>query len=763
MTIRTTLPNGTRQHCAVVPVNLRPRTRGRSAAAAGFATFLAMTASGTALAAPGAAASASAAASTLQTVIVTAERVRTNVQRTPVSMEVYSQAQLVNKGVVSFRGLTQADSSLNFISGDGAEGNVSMRGISGVEGSGFGTTIAVPISFDGFYYGTDMFYGTALYDIDRSEVLRGPQGTLFGRNTTGGLVRIITNNPTRHFGGYASLTFGDYNTVDVQGALNLPISDKLQMRLAFSSARHSGYHTTATGQPVDDRDTNSGRLKVAYEPTGQLKLLFSFQETHLGGAGGTDNIVLLPANASNFPTHAAFDLSKLDQRQYNISFPSTQDITDKLTQWRAVYRGMPWGMTLTYLGGYDQFSYAHGNPVVGLDAVSFGVPTTIDFASSMNPATQNQEIRLASARHRRVTWQGGIYYFRQDIAHNDTRFFDEGQPTQPDIVDFFYNNEDRSLAGYGQAQVHMGPTIFSAGLRYTRDYLEQTDLLSPGDGIFPARQSISDAEWTYHVGDQWNITDRNMVYAKLDTGYSPGAFALNVPCNCTGGPPLPSTIEPYKAEYVTTYEIGSKNRFFDNHVQLNMDGFYSGYRDQQLQTSNAGGTVTVNAKTSNIYGAEAEFAALGRVGRFNLEATWLHARFDQQYFTNALGQSFDIGGYQLVRAPAFSLTADLSHTFAIGSGTLTPEIGTKFQTGQYFDFYNVADSYQPAYHRSYVNLTYAPNAGRWSVNLYVRNLENSVVIADESEAFTPPITQPGTYNIDFQSPRTFGVTITDRF
>jgi iron complex outermembrane receptor protein len=110
-----------------------------------------------------------------------------------------------------------------------------------------------------------------------------------------------------------------------------------------------------------------------------------------------------------------------------------------------------------------------------------------------------------------------------------------------------------------------------------------------------------------------------------------------------------------------------------------------------------------------------------------------------------------------------SLTADVSHIFSLGSGTLTPEIGTKFQSGQYYDFYNVPDSYQPAYTRSYVDLTYAPNIGRWTVMLYVRNLENSVVMSDESESFAPPITQPGTYNVDFQAPRTFGVTITDHF
>ena len=703
---------------------------------------------------------------TLGEIVVTAERVHTNEQKTPVSMEVLSGTALAARGVVDIQTLAEADPSVNIDTGNGA-GWITMRGISGSQGFG-GAGLSgpsVPIATDGFFSDLNFTFNDSLYDVKRIEVLRGPQGTLFGRNSTGGLINVVTNDPTRKFGGYGQLTLGDYNLVAAEGALNLPINDKLQMRIAFFSAQHSGYRNLyyGLGGTADDQDAKSGRVKVAYEPTDHLRLLASFQVTHVGGAGTTDNIFVLPADANNLPTHVAIPLTQSVASVYNLAIPNTVNVDDKLTQWRLIYDALPYGMTFTYLGGIDQLTYLHSGPVLGLDAAPYGIPLTTELLTTLDPVTQNHEIRLTSAQNQAVTWQGGIFFFKANIGNNDSHFRDAATPSQPDIVSFLYNDEQHSIAPYGQLNWHLGPTTFSAGLRYNRDYITRTDLTSPGDGVFPARDSITYSKWTWHVGEDWNVTHRNMLYAKVDTGYSAGAYNLMVPCNCTGGPPQPTTIQPYAPEYVTTYEIGSKNKLFADHMLLNADVFYSRFRNQQLLESNQGGVVTVNAQVANIYGAELSYAAIGSLGRFDLNATWLHARFDSQLFTNALNQTYNIGGNRLTQSPELSLTASFEHSFPIGSGTLTPRVDTKFQTGQYYDFYNFPDSYQKSYTRTAVHLTYAPDAAHWSIDLWVRNLENAIVIADESESFAPPLSQPGTYNVGFQSPRTFGVTIRDQF
>ncbi|MDE2303143.1 MAG: TonB-dependent receptor, partial [Sphingomonadales bacterium] len=284
--------------------------------------------------------------------------------------------------------------------------------------------------------------------------------------------------------------------------------------------------------------------------------------------------------------------------------------------------------------------------------------------------------------------------------------------------------------------------------------IAQTDLASPGDGIYPARQADSYSKWTWHVGDELQFNPHTMAYVKADTGYRAGFFNLYVPT--TG----PSYIQPYSPEYVTSFEAGTKNRLLNGHLKFDADIFYMRYSGEQLLESNQGGVITVNAARTNIYGTEISFAEeIEPLGEFDLNLNWLHARFGHQLFTNAVGQTFDIGGNRLTQAPDVSLTAAYEHVFKMTRGSITARIETKYQSGQYFDFYNVPDSYQKPYTRTDAYLTYQTRDGRWSIGAFVRNIENSVVIVDESESFAPPLSNPGTYNVGFQAPRTFGIQV----
>jgi len=703
----------------------------------------------------------------LAEVVVTAERVQTTESRTPVSMELLTQTDLARMGVVDIQTLSQADPSVNFDTGNG-NGYITMRGISGQ--GGFGP--AVPVAFDGFYYNLPYVFNNSLYDVNRMEVLRGPQGTLFGRNSTGGLINVVTNDPGKTYGGYGELTLGNYNAVNIEGALNLPISDRVQLRLAFASAQHAGYRDLiyGNGEVADDEDAKSARVKLAIEATDHVKVLATFQVTHVGGAGAADNIFLLPAitdpaTGLPFPTHERIPLSGYNSKVYQVALQSQVNIDDKLLQLHLDYDGLPHGMTLTYLGGYDIVSDLHNSPVVGIDAtVPYGIPSTFELLSVQSPRTLNQELRLASDQKQLVTWQGGVYYFRQHIPDNNSHFRDAATPSAPDVVNFPYDNEQESTAGYGQAGWHIGNVTVSAGARYTSDYVAQVDQNSPGDGIFPALDSINFSKWTWHAGLDWQAAERNLIYAKIDSGYRAGAFNLNVPCNCTGGPPQPTTIVPYNPETVVSYEVGSKNRMLNEHLLVNADAFYTNYKDQQVTESNQGGIYTVNIQTSNIYGAELQVSAVAEaVGRVDLNATWLHTSLGAQTLTNALGQMTNVAGFSLIQSPRLSFTLGLEHDWKVSAGTIAVRAETKYQSGQYFDIYNLPDSYQGSYTRTDAHLKYSSNDGRLDVDAFVRNIENALVIADESESFAPPLSQPGTYNVGFQSPRTYGVQISTHF
>ena len=130
---------------------------------------------------------------------------------------------------------------------------------------------------------------------------------------------------------------------------------------------------------------------------------------------------------------------------------------------------------------------------------------------------------------------------------------------------------------------------------------------------------------------------------------------------------------------------------------------------------------------------------------------------------DALGQSYDIGGHQLTQSPEISATLGIDHVFPIEAGKLTFRAETKYQSGQYFDFYNFADSHQKAYTNSSAHLMFDSQDGRWQTDLFVRNIENALVITDESESYAPPVSMPGTYNVGFQAPRTWGVRVRANF
>lgn len=691
----------------------------------------------------------------LSEVVVTAQRFASTESKTPISMEVLSQGELATKGIVDFVTLSQQDPSINFDSGNG-NGFFTVRGVSGQGGIG----PAIPIAFDGFFYNLPYIFNNVLYDMDRLEVLRGPQGTLFGRNASGGLINVVTSDPGKEFGGYGQISFGNYNALNTEGAINIPITDSLQIRAAFATAQHSGYRSLIYGGVADDEDAKSGRIKLAWQPTEHLDVLLAYQTTHVGGAGTADNIFLLPADANNFPTHAAIPLTRANSEQYDVAFASAVALDDSLFQWHVTYDSLPFDMSVTYLGGYDSLKYFHTSPTTGLDTGDPNIPTTVELLTEQNPKTQNQELRLTSSQGKAITWQTGLFYFRSDQSKNDTHFRDFTTPGQPDFVSFPYRTEQESKAAYGQASYHIGDLAISGGLRYTRDYVSQFDKLSPSDGIFPALSAVQYSKWTWHAGVDWQLTDKNLLYAKVDTGYRAGAFNLFVPAD----PTQPSTVEPYKPENVTAYEIGSKNKLLDGHLSLSGDAFYMNYTGEQLPESNQGGIITVNAASTKIYGLEAQgILLLGELSRIDLNATLLRARFGNQVFTNAIGQTFNIGGNQLTQSPEVSATVGVEQGWHVQLGKISVRAETKYQSGQYFDFYNLPDSHQGAYTNSSAHLLFDSHDERWQADLFVRNIENKLVISDESESYSPPVTMPGTYNVGFQAPRTYGVRIRARF
>jgi iron complex outermembrane recepter protein len=706
---------------------------------------------------------ASASADALQEIVVTAEKRPEAAQKTPISMNVYSSAEIAQKDVVDLQALTQTDPNLIF-NRNGGEATLAVRGVTTNNTTEIGNP-AVPVGVDNFFVNRAAALDSTLFDIERIEVLLGPQGTLFGRSSVGGLVNITTNKPTKDFEAAGSLEFGNYEAINGTGMINLPVSDWLQLRVAVSSRQHEGYrintYDPAGGQPDrgDDENSHAGRVSAMFEPTDHFKGWLSFQEENQGGTGPVIQeipFVVLPNG----------DISRQVPNVGNpFAFPAYgepwQRIEDKVTKWNFAYDGIPGGITATYLGGYDTYDWRHSTSSLTF----FGFlasPTNIflpirPFVQTEAPVTQNHELRFSSAADGFLTWQAGLYYFKEENNLNSAGIVNPGTPEANTILQFIYGVNTQSKAGYAQGALHFTDTSsLSLGVRYSKDDVTRTGTFSifgsppgpSGDGTYSSEKA------TWHVGYDYNWSPTNLLYAKVDTGYKPGGI---------------ESCGSFKAENVTTGEAGSKNRFANNTAQLNVAAFYSEYKDQQIDqfiSTCPTGSVTTNAGKSKIYGVESDFKVLIQdIGTADLGLSLLHASYSTLSLpptngtpglrdcarTDALGNCI-LDGNTMIQSPKVVISAGFDHVWNVSPGDIDARIEGRYTGKVYFDPFNYNDTTQPSYTLLNAYLSYKRD--NWSVGFYGRNLANKTYFNYAQEVTTGGAAQ---YNYSYGDPRVFGV------
>src|SRR5580698_1634239 len=224
-----------------------------------------------------------AASDALQEIVVTAQHKEENVQSTPIAMSVYTSDAVRENNIVDMASLSTFAPDVNFSTSEGSP-IITIRGISSLDVTENGDP-AVAVNTDGFYVNRPYGLDATIYDVDRIEVLRGPQGTLNGRNAIGGAVNIVTAQPTDTFAAYASISYGNHNALSTQGMVNLPISDTVQLRAAFLTVSHDGYRNNSPQPDADDADDKSGRVDLAFEPFENFRGLVTVQFTNEGGEG----------------------------------------------------------------------------------------------------------------------------------------------------------------------------------------------------------------------------------------------------------------------------------------------------------------------------------------------------------------------------------------------------------------------------------------------------------------------------------------------
>ncbi|MDR3483647.1 MAG: TonB-dependent receptor [Bradyrhizobium sp.] len=690
-------------------------------------------------------ANAQPATAPLGEIVVTAEHFKSTAQKTAIALTVYNGDELKKAGIADLAALSAIAPDLGFNVTEGKP-IITIRGISSRDTTENGDP-AVTVSTDGFYLNRPYSLNATMYDIDRVEVLRGPQGTLSGRNSVGGAIAVVTAKPTDRYEGYASLQYGNFNDLEAQGAINIPLNRVIQIRASFLSASHDGYRNNSPMGKSDDQDSKSGRIQIAFEPAPNLHGLITAEYTKLSGVGdGMQNIPY------TYTSGGALDHDKpagINSDAWPMRTMPYLDSIEKQIRGNLVYD--IGGIEITALGGYDSTAWHHAvdqSNVVDVTAVPF------QFQENQYPKTINAELRIASTAAGPLQWQLGAFYFRE----KSNLFAADAEPITSGFDYYFgfkYWTEARSKAVYGQASYKMSDALkISAGVRYTSDYKSEYGYY--GDitgGVIYANQAGSEtsSKPTFHVSVEDQVTSVNLIYAKFDTGYKAGGFNF-------GG-------SSYRPESVKSYEIGTKNRFLQNRLQLNLAAFYSDYTDQQTSNYTFLSTgqpvqLTQNAGVTHIYGVESDLVYKDPViGTFNLSANYLHARYT--YFLAvadpsdpAVSGNVQLAGNTPPQSPTWSIAAGFAHDWSVFGGTLTAKAQTKYQSAQNFSFYNYADTKQASYSMSDAFLSFRPENSNWSLTGFVKNIENRAVLTDAEESL-----YAGAYAYEFYPPRTFGVRI----
>ena len=699
----------------------------------------------------------------IKEIVVTANRAETSAQKTAVALTVYTGADLAEKGIANVQALAVIDPSVNVTSSSGAA-YVAVRGVASTDVTEIGDP-SVPIARDGFYTNRSFSIGTSLYDIARVEVLKGPQGTLNGRNSTGGLVSIITNRPGRDAGTWGSIEAGGYSAFNVEGGANLPVSDRLQLRVSGTHRQHDGYRTlTGINGRGDDDNTTSGRIQLAAQPVDGLKLWASYQHDDIHAVGDV-------ALTSAIRTRPDFG----DGRTFANTTTTFNRLKGDRVRWEASYDRLPGNLTLTYAGGYDHQTWHHQ-----LDATGPLYSAIRQFRQSEDPRTWNHEVRIANDVNSALFVQAGYFHFQEDNTIDSGLYnvemtgpFAAGGPLAAlDYSDqygikFDYKVKTKSDAVFGQVAYKLSDQIkLTLGGRYTWDkkirtgqsFLKIAALVSPFVPPFVAfpvdgAGNMSHGEPTWHAGLDYTPASNTLLYAKYDRGYKSGGF------NSNGS----GSSVAYAPEKLDAFEIGSKSRFLDNRLQLNTAAFYFNYKGYQASQTSCPtcSTGIFNVGSAKIYGAEVQTIALfGEGGRVDLNAAFLHTKFGKDENGNAIvvadGDNppglHTITGNRLPNAPGISVSGGIEYAFDMMGGKLTPRIDGRYSSAFYYSVFNDTDTQSRAYAIGNASIGFEPAGGQWQLQVFVRNFTDKVVLANAARNFVS-----GLNTYQFQPPRTWGV------
>lgn len=695
-------------------------------------------------------------------IVVTAQRRSERLQDIPMAVTALGGDALQRAPVSNLADIQTAVPNVNISLRNGS-GVVAIRGIgydivtSGADGS-------VAIHSDGVYASRPAAALSSLFDVERIEVARGPQGTLYGRNATGGAINIISRRPTEEAEGYLDLSYGNYNALAVEGALSGPIvSDKLLARISAKVEERDGWGKNLyNGRDVDDLKSRAVRGMLELRPSDTVSFLLIGDYFRRDDSANAYHFIgcVTPVCNANAAVNRGFTVPS-NPRDVN------QDI-------QAGFRPEQYGLSftakvelpfadLTAISGYrDGRSYFIGDFDATAQLGSF-------ITREENYRTFSQELQLGRSSGQ-IDWIVGAFYFNE---RNYARANGAFPPFQAPVLGALFQGgtlRTDAYAAFGELSYHVTPKLtLTVGGRYSEEKKRLRDefTFTNGPRNIVARQASPTAAipcvvcrglpdradfnaFTPKFGAQYKFSPRQMVYANVQKGFKSGGFAIG------------AVTPAFNPETIWSYEAGIKAEWFDRALSTNLSAYHYDYKNLQVGQIVGVGTVITNAGAARIDGVELESRLkLGRLS-FDGFGAYNHARFTSYVAANPavnVAVPLDLSGNLLSNAPKWTGKLGAEYATPVGGGTIVAR-GEVFASSRvYFSPFNNETNSQRPYALLNANLRYEGTGG-WYGSLFMTNIADRLV---RSGSIVSSAAAGAFVAVQYLPPRTFGFKVGRNF
>jgi iron complex outermembrane receptor protein len=691
---------------------------------------------------------------TLGEIVVTAEHRETSVQSIPIAITALASETLDRANVQTVERLVQLTPSMHYNDVAG-EAFLSIRSVGGEPNTTVGGDPSVSFNVDGVYVARPTSVSSILFDVDRIEVLRGPQGTLYGRNATGGAINVITKAPNfTEFGGTADVLFGNYDRQRARAAINIPlVTDRVALRLSGVTERHNGYEKNLFypdgTNDLDDLDVHAFRAQLGIRLTDDVEIMLRTDTTRRGGRGpgtqvqgryGNPALTAPPPFGYGAPPNPDSPLVTSEDLRSDFNVKET-GVNGEL-QWHGLG-----GAGLTVIAAHRDQRYSFFQD---LDTTGARLTSLLALQHAQQDSV---EARLASESSGSLTWQVGTYYFREegftDAALNF--FVPSGSvllSTNPRL-----DIRSRSEALFGQATYALNDRLnLTGGLRYTWDRKDAVQYARTAG--FPNLVTPSSSSWSSPTGKvalDYTLSPDAFLYATISRGYKAGGYSLDGPA--------------FNPETIWAYEAGLKMRLFDRRLQLNFSAFDYNQKNLQVTQTGIGDSgaptlITANAAAATTRGVEAEFQAKPvRDLQLRGSVAYLHARYNRYTSLDPVNSAAglqNLDGRPAVFAPDWTVSFDASYRWGLGRlGSLEPGVSFYWADKQVLRVYATPPGdIQPAYDTVDLRLLYRPPAGRWSIEAFAENAgDTKYKLLSTAGSLTNNIV------VAYAPPRTYGIKV----